>query len=240
MELKVGKITNKELAEWFGVKPNTLSKKKVEKLEELKEYAEYHLEKGKVFIDKVYKPVYIKKKSANYRAIRNTVDETWSRDGLDSCRRVSEEVYELVEDKITPATVYAYTREARNELYGKPFSNGGLLGRCVYLWCKKNEDGKLEKFSLEEEKIKQDLKIKYFGDVSEKQMFVKEMVRRGEITEEQAWGVLEDLTGMDDVGFVGFLRELQEKIGAQVVRGTFVERDGIKYLEAEKKGLLKI
>ena len=36
MELKLGKMTNKDLAEWFGISPNSISKNITAKSEELK------------------------------------------------------------------------------------------------------------------------------------------------------------------------------------------------------------
>lgn len=60
IELTTGLKTNKELAEWFGIIPNSFCRSKNKKLEELKLFAEYHLEKDKVFIDEVLIPVYSK------------------------------------------------------------------------------------------------------------------------------------------------------------------------------------
>ena len=58
MELKVGKMTFKELSIWFGLKPDTLIKSrkstKEKKLEILKNYAEYHFEGRSLIIDKIY------------------------------------------------------------------------------------------------------------------------------------------------------------------------------------------
>ena len=86
------------------------------------------------------------------------------------------------------------------------------------------ETGKYDFLTPEEEKIKKDLQMKYFGDTTEKQILVKGMVETGEITKEEAWSVLEELTNMKANGFAGFLSELQDKIGAPIVRGTLVER----------------
>ena len=66
------------------------------------------------------------------------------------------------------------------------------------------------------------------------------MVALGEIKKEDAWQLLEELTNMDDRGFMNFLVELQERIGCQVVRGTLVNRNAIKYFEAKKNDLIEI
>lgn len=241
MELSLGLWTNEMLSKWFGIKEKTFRNTKEKKLKELEEYCNFERQNGKINIIEIYKPVYVKKKSKNYREIRNNVDKYWSENGLDSCKHVSNKIMEELKLPMAFTTAYNYTREARNELYGKPFQESGILGNCVYLWCKRNlETGELSFFTEEEEKIKAELKIKYFGDVSEKQLFVKEMVALGEIKKEDAWQLLEELTNMDDRGFMNFLVELQERIGCQVVRGTLVNRNAIKYFEAKKNDLIEI
>ena len=231
MGLREGKISNKELAEWFGISANSFSKNKEKKLEELKYFAEFHIDnKNHVIIDKVYNDVYNRQGKANYQKIKEKIDNVWNKDGLDSCKRVGEEIYKdlIMEDedfKLKPSTVYNYTREGRNELYGKPFVGGGKIGSCIYLWCKKEDDGSYSMLSEEEKKIKEDLQIKYFGDTTEKQILVKAMIEAGEISKEEAWSVLEEMTNMKNGNFLLFLGELQEKIGCKVVRGTLVQRN---------------
>lgn len=83
----------------------------------------------------------------------------------------------------------------------------------------------------EEEEIKQKLILKYFGNVSEKQVIVKAMVESGEISKDEAWDILEELTNMKGQGnFMAFLTELQEKLNCMVIRGTQT------YTEIENKG----
>ena len=48
MILTTGKKTGAELAEWFGIKPGSFKNNKAKKLEELKHFAKFHLEKNKV------------------------------------------------------------------------------------------------------------------------------------------------------------------------------------------------
>ncbi len=234
MELKIGKISNKDLAMWFGISANSFSKNKENKLKELEQFAKFHIDnKNHIIIDEVYNDKYGKK---NYTdKVIKKIDESWDEYGLDSCSRVSYEIYEdLCEEdadfNLKPSTVYNYTIKGRNELYGKPFSEaGGQIGSCIYTWCKKREDGHYDFLNDEEKVIKEELQKKYFGDTTEKQIMVKAMVAAGEISKEEAWDVLEEMTNMRDAGFMGFLKELQAKIGCQVVRGTYVTRNiGVK------------
>ena len=235
MQLQTGKYLNKDLAEWFGINPNSFNKCKEKKLEELKHFAVYHMDGKKVIIDKVIIPEYSKRGSESYQKVKNKIDEVWDDSGLDSCKRVGNEIFEILSkedvDALTPSTVYSYTVKGRDELYGKPFSNGGSLGRCSYIWCKKNDDGSYSMLTEEEQKIKQELQTKYFGDVSEKQIMVKAMIEAGEVSREEAWDILEEMTNMGTGNFMGFLKELQGAIGCQVVKGTLVDRNTVNFLE---------
>lgn len=44
-ELTVGEISNKELADWFGIKEATFKNAKAKKLQELKYFADFYEEK---------------------------------------------------------------------------------------------------------------------------------------------------------------------------------------------------
>jgi len=167
------------------------------------------------------------------RKVIEKIDAVWSPDGLDSCQRVGEKILERLQEEDKDfnraiGTIVKYTREGRNELYGMPFSeNGGKIGSCVYIWCKRNpETGDYDFLTEEEQEIKQKLQTKYFGDATEKQILVKAMVEAGEISKEDAWSVLEEMTNMNGkANFMGFLKEIQQTLHCQVIRGTLVNRE---------------
>lgn len=236
MELTTGKKTGAQLAEWFGISYGTFRNKKSEKLEELKLFAEFYEENGKVVITKVIEPVYQKGMMGVKRKVIEKIDKVWSADGLDSCQRVGEKILELLQKENkdfnrATGTIVKYTREGRNELYGKPFDNiGGKIGSCIYIWCKRNpETGEYDFLTEEEQAIKQKLQTKYFGDATEKQILVKAMVEAGEISKEDAWSVLEEMTNMNGkANFMGFLKEIQQTLHCQVIRGTLVDRNANK------------
>lgn len=243
IELTVGKKTGKELAEWFGVKYNSFRTKKAEKLEELKLFAEFYEENGKIIITKVMEPVYQKGMASVKRKVIEKIDEVWSADGLDSCQRVGEKILIALQEEDKDfnravGTIVKYTREGRNELYGLPFQGGGKIGSCTYLWCKRDpETGDYSLLTEEEQQIKQKIQTKYFGDATEKQILVKAMVEAGEISKEDAWSVLEEMTNMNrKENFMGFLKEIQAALHCQIIRGTLVERDvnKIEFLDEGK------
>lgn len=242
MELKLGKMTSKEIASWFGLSYAYFRNHKEKKLEELKLFAEFDEVYGGVNIKEIYEPIYQKQLGKTKQMVVSKIDQVWSEDGLDSCTRVGYEICELLNKEGVsrkPDTIVAYTRQGRNELYGKPFIGNGKLGRCVYIWCKRDPaTGEYSLLTPQEEQIKQNLQTKYFGDATEKQILVKGMVEAGEITKEEAWDVLEEMTNMRTGNFMSFLKAIQEELGCQVVRGTLVERTNF-YLDAADENLSK-
>ena len=90
--LRIGKISNSELADWFGINVNNLSKHKTQKLKQLQEYAKFNNLRGGVEILEIYQPIY--SNNNNYRIMRDNFCNSWDNSGLDSCSRVSNEIYE--------------------------------------------------------------------------------------------------------------------------------------------------
>ena len=77
-ELKIGKISSKELAEWFGISYDRYRKIKTAKLEELKLYAEFDEIYGGVNITKLLDEnniIYTKDRKKNYDLIKNSFNE---------------------------------------------------------------------------------------------------------------------------------------------------------------------
>lgn len=235
MVLEKGHVyNNKEIAEWFGINPATLSRHKDKYFTILNNFVQYEEMGKRIKVLEVFTAEYDKQWNSNYGKVKNKIPEVWNPTGLDSSKRVSQEIQHQLMLPIAEGTVYQYTLKGRNELYGKPFGEPGELGRCAYLWCKKIGDGRTAQIvplTEEEEEIKQNLIQKYFGNVSEKQIIVKAMVENGEISKEEAWDILEELTNMKGRGtFMAFMGELQEKLNCMVIRGTQT------YLEIEDKG----
>ena len=217
-------MTNAELAEWFGIKPNSFRNTKTQKLEELKRFAEFEVEKTKVRITKIYKSVYVKKKSADYSIVKEEFTQVYNKSKIDTASNVSKKIYNKRKNDLTikESTTYEYTRAARNELYGKPFVGCGERGVCRYIWAKQIGEGQYERFNDTEQAIYKRLLVKYFKGADEKTIFVRDMIKRGEITEEEAWGVYEDMMNLEQ-GFMNFKIEMEEAIGYPIVRVTEIE-----------------
>ena len=223
-ELKLGYMTNAELAEWFGIKPNSFRNTKTQKLEELKRFAEFEVEKTKVRITKIYKSTYVKKKSADYSIVKAEFTQVYNKSKIDTASNASKKIYRKRKDDLTikESTTYEYTKAARNELYGKPFVGCGEKGVCRYIWAKLIGEGQYERFNDTEQAIYKRLLVKYFRGTDEKTIFVEDMIKRGEITKEEAWDVFSDMMNLDQ-GFMNFKAEMEEAIGYPIVRVTEIE-----------------
>ena len=101
-QLTVGKFKLSEIAEWFGIKVTSFNAAKEKKLEELKEFADYELvSTHQIQITKVKYPFYVKKNSKNYEIIKKQITKTWNPDGIDTCKRVSNQIYQEKHNELT-------------------------------------------------------------------------------------------------------------------------------------------
>ena len=165
-ELKLGKITLKELASWFGISYGSIRNKREKYFKELEEYADFKTgERGGVEILNIYIPVYVKKDN-NYQQIKQKIPAAWDKSGLDLKKNVAQKLYSKEEFSIKYSTMYSYVCKASNELYGKPSSlEGGEIGNCHWVLCVKDQNtGKLRWFTYEENQQKQELRAKYFNE----------------------------------------------------------------------------
>lgn len=238
MQLKVGKMTNKELAEWFGIKPNSFTQHKKKKLEELKEFCFFEEVYGGVEITAIISDTYIK----NSQKIREVYQQGFEelRQPIDTVSHINNQIYEKYSDQLatlsSPESGYRYAIEVRNAHYGVPFKGNGSKGHCYYLWCKMEEHNGEQfyiQFNEEEEKIKQDLLKKHFGTNVEKDLLIAEMVAMGEISKEDAYDVMMEYRNLNAQGFMGFLKSLEMAIGSKVVKATKFEE--VLYFDEKDK-----
>lgn len=232
--LKLGKITTKELADWFGVGYGAFRNNKSAKLEELKLYCEYEEVYGGVNIIKIYdenNTEFRKDNKKNYNIIKSSFDKEWNDNGIDTCSNVAFKIYDKYKNELSIAgtTAYNYALKARHELFGTPFVEVGELGSCIYLWCKKEvlPNGVIvyTQFNDKEEQIRKDLMKKHFSTDIEKEVFIAEMVAAGEITKEQAYDALVAAKNLNKAGYGGFLKALKEAIGCDVGKATLIMKN---------------
>ena len=228
MELKLGKMTTKEIAEWFGVSYGSFRTLKNKKLEELKNYARFEEVYGGVDIKAIYRGVYNKKDNQIRQIYQQGFEEL--RQPIDTVSNINEKIYEKYYDKLptlsSAASGYRYAIEVRNANYGVPFKDIGAKGCCYYLWCKveqRNDEMYFIQFNEEEDKIKQRLLKQHFGTDEEKDILIAQMVDAGEITEAEAYRLTREYRGLNNAGFMGFIKALEKEIGSKVVKATKFE-----------------
>lgn len=229
--LHLGKYTNKELAEWFGIKTETFTRYKKKKLEELKNFANFDEIYGGIYITNIKEPTYNK----NSQKIRELYQKGFEelRSPIDTVSNINNKIFEKYRKELTtlssPQSGYHYAIEVRNANYGIPFKDVGKLGRCYYLWCKveKRSDNELYfvQLSPEEEQKKKILLKQFFGTDEEKDILIAQMVDSGEISEAEAYRLTREYRGLNNAGFMSFLKKLEKEIGAKIVRATKFEKE---------------
>ena len=137
-KLRLGKVTTKELANWFGISYGTFRNNKTQKLDELKLYCEYEEIYGGINITKILDTAHLEYTPAskkNYELIKTAFTEEWSPNGIDTCSNVAIKIYDKHKNELTiqDTTTYNYALKSRTELFGIPFVSIGSLGSCAYL-----------------------------------------------------------------------------------------------------------
>ena len=227
-ELMIGTLTNEEFALWRGVKPTTIRANKSRYLEELKEYANYHIEgKRKVIIDEVLESIYVSNRDKIYNEIIQNFRTKYWIENLNSCSNVAFAV-ESEYPNLSSTTAYNLVRKARTELYGRPHRSHGKLGRCKFVWVKKLEDGSYEFFNEAEEKIWKGLCSDYVGEDFEQELISsRDQYFKGKLTKDEFLA----LTLGTKKSFEGFISKAIRKIGSKIARGTLLE-NGLFFEEA--------
>lgn len=200
-ELKIGKMSTKELAKWFNISYDTLRRTKANRYKELQEYALFKEVYGGVDIIKIYIPEYINKKNSNYVKVKENIDSHWDKSGLDSKKNVAIKIQEDESIGLTLKfnSTYSYTCKASNELYGSPRKpESGEIGTCYYVLCVIMPDGKARRFTQEEYDKKKKLKSKLFQDKNDSKIeSIKEAIylqfKNKEINEEECQQQIQDL-----------------------------------------------
>lgn len=236
MKLHLGKMTSKELAQWFGIGESTFKHKecKEKKLEALKKYAKYHLEgdaRKVVYIDEIYEDTFVADEgSPAYQCVRDLTIENWSPNGYDTCAHVAEKIYPEVKERghdIKETTNYRYVCQGRTELYGSPlYKTIGIRGSSRYAWCKKDEQGNYIPLTEKEQEIKNTIADRY-GFTSEEGTYIAEAVHKGRLTKDELWQLYTDVkAGL----FIQWKMAVETELGFPIYKCTKLE-ESIKLVD---------
>ena len=161
MELKVGKVTMKDLSLWFGRNEKYMSNSsktaKEKAFKKLENYADYHWEGKSLIIDRVKHPVFTKA----FDIIEEEFPKNWGNvkndylreNKIDTCARVGKAIWSKhseVNNQIELATAKNYVNKVKVKRYGHNYLNDkGTKGYSEYVWM--NEEGTSV---LDEEQLK--------------------------------------------------------------------------------------
>jgi hypothetical protein len=233
MELHLGIMTNKELAEWFGVTEKTLRSSKQRRMKILKDYASFEEVRGKINILKIYIPVYVKKGSQQFELVKSHIDETWAKNGLDTKKHVSDQIYAKKEEYgiiVAKSTNYSYVCQGANQLYGRPTVNEyGEIGKCRYALCVLDAvTNEVRWFTEEEYAKRQELRKKYFDskeskDLQDHKEAILKQVKLGELNDKEA---AEQIYFLEKQPYFDYLDALEDALGDNtLIYRTYVQRE---------------
>lgn len=230
-ELKEGKITYKELADWFGISYSSMRRQDVKekKLVILSFYADFHIKitksgkKTYIVIDKVKEPIYtkIKERYANW-------ESTWdiNGDGVDTVKNASNNFYNQNPDlkvSIAPSTNYNYYGDARREDYGRAVGllkgQRGKKGISYRVWAQEIKPGKYRVLTKEEldkiNEIKESMHLNIKVDADELRDLRKEYKNMSEEEKNAANALLGKniLEQQDDDQYLTYLGRIAETLG---------------------------
>ncbi len=236
VKLKVGKMSTKELAKWFGIAYSTFRKRSSALLEELKYFCDYEKYHGGVEIKQVYISEYVKdltsKDSEVYLAL---VKE--SGNCLCSIAGMARKLNLLYPDTWGKLSFYAVEKRLRKAgiaLFGETNlpsyreqeeRYSGPYGYKEYCWAIKVSDLNEYRFLTEEEDKMFDILLESYNvtkkDVALKEAYDKEKLqafKENKITKEEYILAMEH-----SELFPNLLSKFREQTGLTLVRSTYHE-----------------
>ena len=236
-ELRVGKMTITELADWFGIQPNRLSRRKIDRLKELESYCSFKdLGKKGIEVLEVYYPVRMKDVSMkDVKLYKQLVEEQ-----PDQITSVSAMIGELKEKEeyqgVKDNTLMKRLSKAGEIGFGKTKEKNseGIYGERNYVWAIKLK-GKVHyrRLTAEEDKIFNELISAVYASNPEKikdAALLEEDFKNSNMTKEEYFE-RKELLGLNV--FSGVLIKFREKTGYTLTKATKHDLN-----EAEKIHLL--
>lgn len=234
MELRLGKMTSREIAAWMDISYNTYRTRKQKYLTQLKEFARYREVYGGVEILEIYLPTYVKNLNTDvaiyFEQVKNATDNLTSLSGMAEALVQTDEFYGT-----SVETMRQRMRKAGETAFGVTDEEGsrGIYGSREYIWCVKLNDrpNHYRCLTAEEEKIFNDLiKAVYSSDVEriKKIMLLEETFKTSKMTKEEYF---EKKDRMNLNCFAEVLGYFLKETGYQIVRATHHDIDP-KYLDS--------
>lgn len=234
MQLKLGKMTGQEIAEWLGINyNNTYRRNPSKQIEKLGGYCEYQQVRGGVVIDKIYTGVYYGDLSK--KVVKDYVEKVHENENRLSSvagmtRSLQSEDKEYADMEFT--TLYYQLGKAGKLTYGKtnltPYTEyEGIYGSRYSVWAVKVDDFNHYRYFTEEEtKIFDDIISCFYGSDPEKikqLAILDDAFKHEELSKEEYFQKKDEL---DLDFFAQCVQRFREKTGLIIARVQYhVDRE---------------
>lgn len=226
MELRLGIMKTKELAEWMGIKYNTFRTNSSKRYEILKQYCDYSQVYGGIDIKEIYIPKY--KGDLTNSDVKNYLEEIKSiENGLSSVAGMARKfkAHKAEYADINPKSLYYRLTKAGNQAFGKnrihtkeEYPAIGAYGYREMVWAIKVDDYNHYRFMTEEESARLNDIISVLcmkePEIVLKEALLDEMLRDKQIDSDEYLNQKERLTS---VTFKDCISQFKDETGYTIV-----------------------
>lgn len=231
ISLKLGFMTNEEIAEWAQISIKYFTKNRKSWCQkQLSKYAEYEIQKGGIKILKILEPIYV---SNAKKEVEKNFSKCWGYEGynIDTCKNACRKMQKILDNKInaTDITIYSYICLTKREFYGVANKYEGSIGESHWVFCKKINDEFIP-FTEEEQEIKKQLANKYLSTNSDRIIDIKAIktaYQNGELEREDYDKAIDEIVDYE-LGWLAFQEAFEKAIGCEVTFATLLIDNGIK------------
>ncbi len=232
-ELKLGKISSKELANWFGIAYSTFRNTKAKRLKELEDYCDFELIHGKIEIKEIYFPKYDKGYTKDDEVYLREVKA--SNEYISSIAGIARKLKNFDEDysDLSVRQIERRMCKAGVRTFGVTSSiEYGEYGSREYVWAIKiNNYNKYRHLTEKEDEIFSKLILDYYSNKETIDLVKKSLLLDMRFAEEESMTKEEYLRINKVCGYDFYqtvIRKFKETTGEQLVRGTYHELFGDK------------
>ena len=195
MELKLGKMTSQEIANWFNVSYNSYRRDKKRYLNILQDYCQYEEVYGGIIIKEIFIKIYDKKlsKKVDKLFLKEIVTANDQLSTISGIARKYKNEFENLND----SAIRKQLTKSRNKLFGEAVKQSGIMGSRDYVWAIKISDLNQYRFLTEEEnKIFDALILAVYGNTDTEKikglMLLDKVFKETDMTKEEYLAIKED------------------------------------------------
>lgn len=232
LELRLGKLTTKELADWFGISYGTFRNNKTKKFEDLKNYCEFDEVYGGIIIKEIYFSRYDKGYSKDdevyLREVKASNEHISTISGIARKLKTEDKDYkDLSESQIKRRMTKAGVRT-----FGvtSNFIEKGRYGTREYVWAIKEDDfNKYRHLTKEEDEIFSKLILDFYTNKDNIDLIKKSFLLDLKFEEDDSLSKQEYLNINKQCGYDFYqivIRNFYTSTGKHLVKGTYHELFG--------------